>query len=170
MERCEISKKKYFRCFEVSTCPPGHVQITTFQVRTCPNHDFWSKFGCFGFKIRFLTEFHNDSASFWLEKLKNQVILIKNFNIWPKNSKMTQQFKKYPKNPRKIWFSYGFILSFNCLQERPGHGNRLWASIFLVFPSYRLWTSRTVCRFASGFTHMYSQNRRISSLCESDRT
>ena len=34
MERCKISKKKkYFRCFEVSTCPPG-------QVRTCPNHDF----------------------------------------------------------------------------------------------------------------------------------
>ena len=26
-------KKKYFRCFEVSTCPPG-------QVRTCPNHNF----------------------------------------------------------------------------------------------------------------------------------
>ena len=26
-------KKKYFRCFEVSTCPLG-------QVRTCPNHDF----------------------------------------------------------------------------------------------------------------------------------
>ena len=33
MERCNISKKKYFRCFEVSTCPPG-------QVRTCPNQDF----------------------------------------------------------------------------------------------------------------------------------
>ena len=27
------SQKKYFRCFEVSTCPPG-------QVRTCPNHNF----------------------------------------------------------------------------------------------------------------------------------
>ena len=26
-------KKKYFRWFEVSTCPLG-------QVRTCPNHDF----------------------------------------------------------------------------------------------------------------------------------
>ena len=52
-------KKKYFRCFEVSTgqtCPnhdfsgpdmsksglfrSGHVQITIFQVRTCPDHDF----------------------------------------------------------------------------------------------------------------------------------
>ena len=26
-------KKKYFRCFEVSTCPPG-------QVRACPISDF----------------------------------------------------------------------------------------------------------------------------------
>ena len=121
MERCKISKKKYFRCFEVSTghkkwkgvksekikvfplfwskylsswtgpdmsksrlFRSGHVQITTFQVRTCPNHDFWLNFKCFGFKIRFLTKWRNDSASFLLEKLKNQVFLIKNLNIWPK--------------------------------------------------------------------------------------
>ena len=67
-------KKKYFRCFEVSTGPPG-------QVRACPISDFWSNFTRFGFKIRFLTKFHNDSASFLPEKLKNQVILIKNLNI-----------------------------------------------------------------------------------------
>ena len=132
MERCKISKKKYFRCFEVSTghkkwkgvksqkikvfplfwskylsswtgpdmsksqlFRSGHDQIRTWQVRTWPNRDFLSKFACFGFKIRFLTKFHNDSASFLSEKLKNQVILIKNLNIWLKISKIPQ---KYPKN------------------------------------------------------------------------
>ena len=68
------SQKKYFRCFEVSTCPPG-------QVRACPISDFWSNFTRFGFKIRFLTKFHNDSASFLPEKPKKHIILIKNLNI-----------------------------------------------------------------------------------------
>ena len=57
------SQKKYFRCFEVSTGPPG-------QVRACPISDFWTNFTHFGFQIRFLTKFHNDSASFFPEKLK----------------------------------------------------------------------------------------------------
>ena len=75
----------------------GHVQITTWQVRTWPNRDFLSKFACFGFKIRFFTKFHNDSASFLPEKLKNQIILIKNLNIWlklennPKIQKITHK-------------------------------------------------------------------------------
>ena len=131
MERCKISKKKYFRCFEVSTghkkwkgvksqkikvfplfwskylsswtgpdmsksrlFRSGHVQITTFQVRTCPNQDFWWNFECFGFKIRFLTKFHNDSASFFPEELKKHIILIKNLNIWPKTWKYDQKSKK----------------------------------------------------------------------------
>ena len=56
MERCKISKKKYFRCFEVSTCHKKWkgvksqkkkyfrcFEVSTCplgQVRTCPNHDF----------------------------------------------------------------------------------------------------------------------------------
>ena len=56
------------------TGPPG-------QVLTCPISDCWSNFTRFGFNIRFLTEFHNDSASFLLEKLKKHIILIKNLNI-----------------------------------------------------------------------------------------
>ena len=62
----------------------GHVQIRTFQVRTCPNQDFWLNFACFGFKIRFLTKWRNDSASFCPEELKKHIILIKNLNIWEK--------------------------------------------------------------------------------------
>ena len=37
-------------------------------------------FSCFGFKIRFLTKFLNDSAWLLPEKLKKHVILIKNLN------------------------------------------------------------------------------------------
>ena len=49
----------------------GHVQITTF----------WFNFVRFGSKYGILTKLINDSASFLLEKLKNQVILIKDLNI-----------------------------------------------------------------------------------------
>ena len=74
MERCNSRKKKDFRWFAVSTCPPG-------QVRTCPNHDFWSNFARFGSRNGILTKFINDSASFSLEKLKNTIILTQNLNI-----------------------------------------------------------------------------------------
>ena len=53
----------------------------SWQVRTCPNHDFSSNFPRFGFKIRFLTKFLDDSAWFLLEKLKKHVIFTKNLNI-----------------------------------------------------------------------------------------
>ena len=120
--RLLLEKKKYFRCFEVSTCPlgqvrtcpnhnfsgpdmsksrffrSGHDQIRSFQVWTWPNRDFLSKFACFGFKIRFLRKFHNDSASFCPEELKKHVILIKNLNIWPKIPKIPQKIKKIGKN------------------------------------------------------------------------
>ena len=56
------------------TGPPG-------QVRACSISDFWSNFTRFGFKIRFLTKIHKDSASFLPENFKNQGILIKNLNI-----------------------------------------------------------------------------------------
>ena len=82
----DMSRSRFFRS--------GHVQIRTFQVRTWPNQDFWWNFECFGFKIRFLTKFHNDSASFLPEKLKNQVILTKNLNIWPKIPKIPQKSRK----------------------------------------------------------------------------
>ena len=40
------------------------------------------KFYSFGFKICFLMKFLDDSASFLLEKLKNQVILTKIEPLW----------------------------------------------------------------------------------------
>ena len=67
--------------------PPG-------QVRTWPNQDFWSNLARFGSRNGILTKWHNDSASFLLEKLKNQVILIKNFNIWLKIKKIPQKISK----------------------------------------------------------------------------
>ena len=48
----------------------------------------------FGFKIRFLTKFLNDSAWFLLEKLKKHIILTKNLNILPKILKIPQKSKK----------------------------------------------------------------------------
>ena len=117
-----------FPIFQVRTCPnqdssdpdmsksglfrSGHVQITTFQVRTWRNADFWSNLVRFRSKNKFLTKWHNDSASFLPEKLKNQVILIKNLNIWPKTWKWPKNPKNNPENPRKIWFSYGFPMVF----------------------------------------------------------
>ena len=52
----------------------------SWQVRTCPISDFWSKFAHFGSKTCFLMKFLNDSASFLPEKHKNHVILTKHPN------------------------------------------------------------------------------------------
>ena len=41
----------------------------------------WSNFAWFGFKICFLTKFLDNSAWLLLEKLKEHVFSIKNFNI-----------------------------------------------------------------------------------------
>ena len=56
---------------------PGQVleKASTFR------KTIWTNFARFGSKNSILTKFINDSASFLLEKLKNQVILIKNLNI-----------------------------------------------------------------------------------------
>ena len=60
-------KKRYFRWFAVSTCPPGQVlagpDMSDFRLLI--------KFAFFGFKICFLKNFINDFAWFCLEKLKN---------------------------------------------------------------------------------------------------
>ena len=85
MERCSFWKNKNKNLL----CWQGLVLLDwSWQVRTCPKHDVWSNLTRFGFKIRFLTKFHNDSASFLLEKLKTPIILIKNLNIWLKISKI----------------------------------------------------------------------------------
>ena len=84
MERCNFWKheSKNLLCWQ------GLVLLDwCWQVRTCPNHDFWSNLTRFGFKIRFLTSFLNDSAWFLLEKLIKHVILTKN----PKNTSKNQK-------------------------------------------------------------------------------
>ena len=57
--------------------PPGQVleDYVNFP------QDFWNNFARFGSKNGILTKWHNDSASFLLEKLKNHIILTKNPNI-----------------------------------------------------------------------------------------
>ena len=75
--------------------PPG-------QVRTWPNQDFWSNLVRFGSRNGILTKFHNDSASFLLEKLKNQVILTKNPNIWLKIQKKSRNSQKFLGIPRDL--------------------------------------------------------------------
>ena len=64
------------------------------EVRTCPNSDFWSNFARFGSRNGILTKWHNDSGSFLLEKLKIQVILTKNLNIWPQIPKIPKEILK----------------------------------------------------------------------------
>ena len=67
MERCNFWKNK----IENLLCWQGLVLLDwSWQVRTCPNHAFWFNLARFGFKIRFLTKFLNDSAWFLLEKHK----------------------------------------------------------------------------------------------------
>ena len=63
-------------------------------------YDFWINFARFGSRNGILTKFIHDSASFLLEKLKNHIILIRNFNIWPKIPKIPDKSKKIPKIPR----------------------------------------------------------------------
>ena len=67
---------------EVRTCPNSDLWSQE-EVRTWRKSEFWSNLPRFGSKNSILTKWHNDSASFLLEKLKNQIIfLIKNLNIW----------------------------------------------------------------------------------------
>ena len=70
------------------------------EVRTWRKSEFWSNLARFGSRNGILTKWHNDSASFLLEKLKNQVILTKNPNIWPKIPKIPEKSPKIPKIPR----------------------------------------------------------------------
>ena len=51
------------------------------RVRRWRKSEFWSNLARFGSRNGILTKWHNDSASFLLEKLKNQVILTKSLNI-----------------------------------------------------------------------------------------
>ena len=89
----------------------------SWQVRTCPNHtfdhDFWSNLTRFGFKIRFLTKFLDDSAWFLLEKLKKHVILTQNPNIWPKIQKIFQ------KSLKLLTFLVKIICFFELLRQKP---------------------------------------------------
>ena len=61
--------------------------------------DFWTNFARFGSKTELLKKNTDYSASFLQEKLKNHVILTKNFNISPKIRKIPQKFQKIFKNP-----------------------------------------------------------------------
>ena len=73
----------------------------SWQVRTCPISDFWSNFACFGFKIKFLITFLDDSAWLLLEKLKKHIFSIKNLNILPKMWKKI--LKISTRNYRDFW-------------------------------------------------------------------
>ena len=67
---------------EVRTCPNSDLWSEE-EVRTWRKSEFWSNLTRFGSKNSFLTKWPNDSASFLPEKLKTQVILTPNLNIWP---------------------------------------------------------------------------------------
>ena len=121
MERCNFWKNRSKNLL----CWQGLVLLDwSWQVRTCPNHDFWSNLARFGFKIRFLTKFLDDSAWFLLEKLKKHVILTKNPNIW------STKFKNTPKISKNInvlncppWYS----LCWTAL------GRAIWKAIWRVW-------------------------------------
>ena len=104
MDRCNFWKNKSKNLL----CWQGLVLLDwSWQVRTCPNHDFWSNLTRFGFKIRFLTKFLNDSAWFLLEKLKKHIISTKNFTIWPnilKIKKIHQKGHPTKHNARFLWY------------------------------------------------------------------
>ena len=51
----------------------------SWQVRTWPNHDFWSNFAEFGFKAEFLTKWF---CMVLPGEAQKHVFLIKNHNIW----------------------------------------------------------------------------------------
>ena len=75
------------------------------QVRTWRKEEFWSNLARFGSRNGILTKWHNDSASFLLEKLKKHIIFIKNSNIlskFPKifqKSKITKKQLRFPRDP-----------------------------------------------------------------------
>ena len=115
MERCNFWKNKSKNLL----CWQGLVLLDwSWQVRTCPNHDFWSNLTRFGFKIRFLTKFLNDSAWFLLEKLKKHIISTKNFTIWPNILKIKKNTSKRTPNqtqcslsliPLLLYFGFDFL-------------------------------------------------------------
>ena len=72
MEKCNFWKQKNKNLL----CWQGLVLLDwSWQVRACPNHDFWSNSARFGFRIRFLTKFLNDSAWLCVEKRKTLLAL-----------------------------------------------------------------------------------------------
>ena len=75
------------------------------RVRTLLKDEFWSNLARFGSRNGILTKWHNDSASFLPEKLKKHVILIKNFNIWPKYGPLWAHMAPYG----PLWAPYGLI-------------------------------------------------------------
>ena len=87
----EKNKNKNLLCWQ------GLVLLDwSWQVRTCPNHDYWSNLARFGSKTDFLTKFLDYSAWLSLEKLKKHVFFNKNFNIfWPRIQKMSQKHLKF---------------------------------------------------------------------------
>ena len=60
--------------------------------------DIWTHFARCGSKTKILMKFLNDSASFLLEKLKNQIIFAKNPNIWSKIQKIPETSMKIDGN------------------------------------------------------------------------
>ena len=73
-ERCKIWKNKNKNLL----CWQGLVLLDwSWQVWTCPNHDFWSNLARFGTKNGISTKFIDDSATFLLEKLTNHYIFTK---------------------------------------------------------------------------------------------
>ena len=60
--------------------PPGQVLEDSVNFRKLSVR-LWTNFARFGSKTEFLIIFLNESASFLPEKLKNHVILSKDFNI-----------------------------------------------------------------------------------------
>ena len=49
--------------------------------KTLAKSEFWLNFTCFGFKIKFLTKFLDDSAWFCVEKLRKHGLETKNLQI-----------------------------------------------------------------------------------------
>ena len=118
LERCNFWRKRK----DSLLCWQGLVLLDwSWQVRTCPNRDFWSNFARFGFKIRFLTKFLDDSAWFLLEKLKKHVICYQKPQYLTKNQRNTKTISK-------------IINVLNCPPS-------LWAATFLCVIEYnfRCW-------------------------------
>ena len=80
-EACEIGPKVFPKVDGKFTESPRLVQEVPYGPIRAHMGPYGPHMGPYGFKIGFLMKFLNDSASFLLEKLKNQVILTKNPNI-----------------------------------------------------------------------------------------